>query len=571
MKPVNSQSNFSPSSWLLFRFEQSIGQETMDLFPSLKQSYLCEKVEDIRKTWYQHKLKVIVLLVGKQDTLLEDWVCRLLMALPEAPLVLLSAEPLILDETKLLELGVQDVWPIAELNEVLLVKMVQHAITRKQVEYQAHHLVHYDSLTGIANRTLFQDRLDHSLLHARREGHVVGLLTIDLDRFSVVNEHYGHDVGDQVLKQFARRLGAIVRRSDTVARLSGNNFAVLLENVANEDVITSVAKKLCRAFNDPYFIAEHEIFCSISIGIELASRVAYDGSQLLRRSEVALRQAKQDGRNDYRVFVTEMHPTDMIRASLESALHHALERKELSLQYQPQVRVSDQQFIGSEVLLRWNHETLGSISPVVFIPVLEETGLINKVGEWVLASACYQHQQWIRQGALPSDSKLSVNLSPRQFRQRDLADRISQVLATTCMKPENLTLEITEGVLMDNLQQGIDMLGSLREIGVSIAIDDFGTGYSSLAYLKDLPIDYLKIDRVFVKDIVEDKNDAAIANSIIVLAHNLGLEVIAEGVEDSSVLEILQTFDCDHYQGFFFSRPVGAEEIPSLAQQFSKD
>ena len=180
----------------------------------------------------------------------------------------------------------------------------RHAITRKQVEYQAHHLVHYDSLTGIANRTLFQDRLDHSLLHARREGHVVGLLTIDLDRFSVVNEHYGHDVGDQVLKQFARRLGAIVRRSDTVARLSGNNFAVLLENVANEDVITSVAKKLCRAFNDPYFIAEHEIFCSISIGIELASRVAYDGSQLLRRSEVDLRQAKQDGRNDYRVFVT---------------------------------------------------------------------------------------------------------------------------------------------------------------------------------------------------------------------------------------------------------------------------
>jgi diguanylate cyclase (GGDEF)-like protein len=469
MKPVDSHSNFSsPSSWLLFRFEDSIGQKAMAALPSLKQSFLCEKVEDIRKTWYQHKLKVIVLLVGEHDTLLEDWVCRLVMALPEAPLVLLSVESLILDEIKLLELGVQDVWPITELNEPLLARISHHAITRKQVEYQTRHLAHYDSLTGIANRTLFQDRLDHSLLHARREGHVVGLLTIDLDRFSVINDHYGHDVGDQILKQFARRLAEIVRRSDTVARLSGNNFAVLLEHVANEHVITNVAQKLCDAFNEPYFIGDHEIFCSISIGIELASRVGYDGSQLLRRSELALRQAKHDGRNDYRFFVTEMHPPDMVRASLESALHHALERQELSLQYQPQIRVSDKQFIGTEVLLRWTHETLGSISPAIFIPALEETGLINKVGEWVLASACRQHQEWLRKGVLPSDSKLSVNLSPRQFRQRDLADRILQVLEETQMKPQNLTLEVTEGVLMDNLQQGIDMLGSLREIGVSI-------------------------------------------------------------------------------------------------------
>jgi diguanylate cyclase (GGDEF)-like protein len=572
MRPTDSSSLFAPpATWLLYRFEETVGEKATAALPCLQEAHLCGQVEEIRKVWYEKKLKAIILLVEKHDTLLEDWVCRLVMALPEAPLVLLSLQPLALDEIKLLELGVQDVWPVTEVSETLLPRLMEHAIIRKQVEYQTRHLAHYDALTGVANRTLFQDRLDHSLLHARREGHVVALLTIDLDRFSVINEHYGHDIGDQVLKQFARRLADIVRRSDTVARLSGNNFAVLLEQMANEHVITGVAEKLCTAFNDPYFIADHEIFCSISIGIELASRVGYDGAQLLRRSELALRQAKQDGRNDFRFFMADLHPPDMVRASLESALHHALERQELSLQYQPQVRVTNKQFIGTEVLLRWTHETLGAISPAIFIPALEETGLINKVGEWVLASACRQHQEWIRKGALPVDSKLSVNLSPRQFRQRDLADRILQVLEVTQMKPKNLTLEITEGVLMDNLQQGIDMLGKLREIGVSIAIDDFGTGYSSLAYLKDLPIDYLKIDRVFVKDIVEDENDAAIANSIIALAHNLGLEVIAEGVEDPSVLGVLQAFGCDHYQGFFFSRPVDPEEIPVLAQQYKSE
>ncbi|MEH6450205.1 MAG: EAL domain-containing protein [Oleispira sp.] len=572
MKLSDSSTLFeTPSSWLLYHFDEALFHKMSSALPCLSEAHLCAKVEDIRKTWYQHKLKAIILLVEHHDTLLEDWACRLVMALPEAALVIISLERLALDEVKLLELGIQDVWSLEELTEALLPRIMHHSIIRKQVEYQTRHLAHYDALTGIANRTLFQDRLDHSLLHARREGHVVGLLSLDLDRFSMINEHYGHDIGDQLLKQFARRLADIVRRSDTVARLSGNNFAVLLEHVANEHVITHVAEKLCLAFNDPYFIGQHEIFCSISIGIELASRVSYEGSELLRHSELALRQAKQEGRNDYRYFVSNRHPPDLVRASLESALHHALERKELSLQYQPQVRVSNQQFIGTEVLLRWTHETLGAISPAVFIPALEETGLINKVGEWVLASACRQHQEWIRKGALPSDAKLSVNLSPRQFRQRDLADRILQVLEVTQMKPEHLTLEITEGVLMDNMQQGIDMLGRLRAIGVSIAIDDFGTGYSSLAYLKDLPIDYLKIDRVFVKDIVEDKNDAAIANSIITLAHNLGLEVIAEGVEDPNVLGVLQAFGCDHYQGFFFSRPVDPEEIPFIAQQLSSE
>lgn len=557
----------NPSEWLVHNVHQIPCAETSAILPCLKEAHWCNRGEDLRKIWYAKELKAVLLLAQHNDDLLQDLVCRLVMVLPEAPVVVLLGSEV--GHDKLLELGVQDVWITSELTDHLLMRSVAHARIRKGVEYRSRHLAHYDSLTGVANRALFQDRLDHSLLHARREGRIVGLMCVDLDRFSVVNEHYGHDVGDQLLKAFARRLSDIVRRSDTVARLSGNNFAVVLESVANEHVITSIAEKLTEAFRQPYFIGDHEIFCSTSIGIEVAHKIGYDASQLMRRAELALRDAKQDGRNDFRYFSAENYPIDQVRASLESSLHHALDRQELTLQYQPQVKVESGDFIGTEVLLRWTHSTLGPISPAVFIPALEETGLINKVGEWVLSTACHQHQQWIRQGALPNDSKLSVNLSPRQFRQRDLADRVLQVLELSELNPRNLTLEITEGVLMENMEQGIDMLCRLREIGVSVAIDDFGTGYSSLAYLKDLPIDYLKIDRVFVKDIVDDENDAAIANSIIALAHNLGLEVIAEGVEDPNILSILKAFGCDHYQGFFFSRPVDAEELPNLVQQAS--
>jgi diguanylate cyclase (GGDEF)-like protein len=569
MKPSNSTLvSVPPSEWLLYSFDQRIGKQAVDVVSHLKESHVCQKIEDIRKTWYRNNLKAIIFVADNHDAELEEWVSRLTTALPEAPFIFIFSESSNLNERKLLEIGVQDIWLLSDLSDSLFYRMVQHAITRKQVEYQTRHLAHYDALTGVANRTLFQDRLDHSLLHARREGHVVGLLTVDLDRFAVINENYGHDIGDQVLKLFAKRLSKIVRRTDTVARLNGNNFAVLLENVGTESVITEFVEKLCIDFIEPYSVGDHEIFCSISVGVETAKNADYDASKLLHRSELALRQAKHDGRNDYQFFKAKNYPPDMIRASLESSLYRALERNELSLQYQPQIRLSTKEFIGTEVLLRWDHETLGSIPPAVFIPVLEETGLINKVGEWVLTSACYQHQQWVESGILSEEATLAVNLSPRQFRQRDLADRILQVLEATKMNPYNLTIEITEGVLMDNLKKSVDTLGQLREIGVSVAIDDFGTGYSSLAYLKNLPIDYLKIDRIFVKDIVSERSDAAIANSIIALARNLDLEVIAEGVEDQNVIDILQSFGCDQYQGYFFSRPIDPEEIPALAQQY---
>lgn len=554
-----------PECWLVCSADLTSESETVSSFQCLRDACWCNDVTDIRKHWYQQNFRALIFISDGKEKGLSELITRMSMVLPEAPVLLLTSDQDITPD--IIRLGVQDVWPLSELTDTSLKRLVDHAVLRKESESRSRMLLHYDALTGVANRSLFQDRLDHSLKHARRENRIAGLLCIDLDRFRSINEHYGHDVGDQLLKAFAKRLGDIVRRTDTVARLSGNNFAVILETVANEPVVTSVADKLCSAFSAPCFVGKHEIFCSISVGVEMAHKSGFDSVKMMRNAELAMRQAKQNGGNQYHCFSAELNPPDQIRGSLESALYHALEREELSLQYQPQVRVDTGDFIGTEALLRWHHSALGQIPPAVFIPALEETGLIHKVGEWVLSTACHQHQKWIRQGAIPADAGLSVNLSPRQFRQRDLADRIEQILEMSELSPDNLTLEITEGVLMDNLEEGINTLGRLRETGVSVAIDDFGTGYSSLAYLKDLPIDYLKIDRRFVKDIVDDADDAAIADSIIVLAHHLGLEVIAEGVEDMEVLSILKEFGCDHYQGFFFSRPVDAEQLPLLVQQ----
>jgi len=487
------------------------------------------------------------------------------LMLPEAPLLVLLEH--LSDEEKLISAGVQEILSLHQAKSGLLSHVMLLAMARRQYDIDQKHAAHHDPLTGLANRGLFQDRLDHCLVQSQRRGLDVSLLFVDLDRFRVVNELHGHQFGDLLLIACAQRLRDTLRRSDTVARLGGNSFAVILEaggHQDNEQMSAAVAQKISTAFQRPFAIGGEEIFSTVSIGIELASRVSYDAGQLVRHAELALHQAKREGRNVSHVFCHRSSPADKIRVGLESALHHALEREELRLVYQPQVSISDQCFTGVEVLLRWQHPVLGDVSPAIFIPVLEETGLIERFGEWVLRNACQQYADWLSQGLVPEDSKLSVNLSPRQFRQRDLAERIQQLLADCALPPQRLTLEITESTLMVNLDHGVQILNRLRTLGVSVAIDDFGTGYSSLAYLKDLPIDYLKIDRMFVQDIVTDTHDAAIASSIINLAHNLGLKVIAEGVEDSAMLDVLAVFGCDQYQGFYFARPLPAADIPAL-------
>ncbi len=540
--------------------------ETLSLPPlpdvSLQQML---SLDDICAAWLEAQQGVVCLSSKRFDRHLEAAIARVRLMLPEAPLVVLLEH--LSDETRLITAGVQEVLSSHQAQSGLLLHVMQMAMARRQYDIDQKHAAHHDPLTGLANRGLFQDRLDHCLVQSQRRGQDVSLLFVDIDRFRVVNELHGHQFGDLLLIACAQRLQQTLRRSDTVARLGGNSFAVILEasgDLENESMSAAVAHKISAAFQKPFSIGDEEIFSTVSIGIELASRVSYDAGQLVRHAELALHQAKREGRNVSYVFCHRSSPADKIRVGLESALHHALEREELRLAYQPQVSVSEQRFTGVEVLLRWEHPVLGDVSPSIFIPVLEETGLIERFGEWVLRNACRQYADWLNQGLVPADTKLSVNLSPRQFRQRDLADSIQQLLADAGLPPQNLTLEITESTLMYNLDHGVQVLNRLRTLGVSVAIDDFGTGYSSLAYLKDLPIDYLKIDRMFVKDIVTDSHDAAIASSIINLAHNLGLKVIAEGVEDSEMLDVLAVFGCDQYQGFFFARPLPADDIPPM-------
>jgi diguanylate cyclase (GGDEF)-like protein len=495
---------------------------------------------------------------------LMDVIGRIRLKLPAAPLLVVLSETGSQD-INLIGAGVQDYVCIPSAEE--FTRRCDQAVARMHYEQTLRRLSHFDPLTGLANRGLFQDRLEQSLMQARRNSVNVGLLFIDVDRFRVLNDIYGHPLGDKLLVACAQRLMANLRRSDTVARLGGNSFAVILDGVRGINIITTVAEKLSNALKLPFRIDDNEIFITVSVGVDISCEANYDPAQMVRRAELALHQAKRDGRNACQVYTAQVAPMDKIRVGLESALHHAMERDELRLAYQPQVSVVGEQFVGVEVLLRWQHPVLGLVAPNVFIPVLEDTGLIEPFGEWVLRQACKQYRQWLDSGVVAANSKISVNLSPRQFRQRDLGQRIRDAIAETGLPPSNLTLEITESTLMYNLEQGAAMLSELRHMGVSVAIDDFGTGYSSLAYLKDLPIDYLKIDRSFVKDIVTDANDAAIANSIIALAHNLGLKVVAEGVEEQEILDRLAGFGCDQYQGYFFARPVSADEIPTLVKR----
>lgn len=465
---------------------------------------------------------------------------------------------------ELLRAGVQDVLHPQDSTERLQQAM-HSAIARKYYEASLRHQSQYDALTGLANRALFRDRFQHALNRGMRNSRTTALLLINIDRFKLINESLGQDAGDKLIQDVARRLKGLVRKSDTLARLGGDEFAVVLEDVQQDHVISMIASKTMDALAAPYHLKDEEIFITLSMGIDY-TRETDDGiEKLFRQADIALHRAKLSGRQGIEYYTPDMNISNKLRMTLESGLHYALQRSEFSLQYQPQIDINTGDFAGAEALLRWHHPTAGLISPNVFIPLLEETGLIIDVGLWVLRMACMQRKHWVETRVLPDTATVSVNISSVQFRREDLVEQIISVLNETGLPAHLLTLEITESTLMENLQGSLAGIETLRELGVEIAIDDFGTGYSSLSYLKNLPIDYLKIDRAFVKDLASDDRDAAIANSIIVLAHNLGLRVVAEGVEDVKALKVLESYACDQYQGYLFARPVDPEQLPTLA------
>jgi len=435
---------------------------------------------------------------------------------------------------------------------------------RIRAENEIQQLINYDTLTSLPNRTLLHDRLRQAIAQASRDRQMAGVLFLDLDRFKGINETLGHRAGDKLLKTIAKRLKACVRETDTLARIGGDEFAVVLMGVSSEEIITSITKKVLGLISEPIFINGHEIYTTGSIGIAVYPMDGDDGATLLKHADQAMYQAKERDGNNFQFFSSEMNIKVLERMMLENSLRKALEREDLFLLYQPQVDTRTGTIIGLEALLRWKHPDMGVILPDKFIYLAEETGLIIPIGEWVLRTACFQARAWQKQGFQPM--RMAVNLSAKQFAQKDLSETIAAILLESGLAPDWLELEITESTIMKNPDSNTRMLHKLKDMGISLAIDDFGTGYSSLSYLKHFPINRLKIDRMFVRDIAINPDDAAIVEIIISMAHTLKLSVTAEGVETRPLMEFLSSRNCAEMQGYLFSRPVKAEEITKILE-----
>ena len=428
----------------------------------------------------------------------------------------------------------------------------------KRIEYLATH----DSLTGLPNRVKFNQLLEQSIAAAAGGASRFAVLFIDLDRFKIINDSLGHAAGDTLLVEVAGRIRACLREDDVVARLGGDEFVVILNDIHDRAMVESIGRKILASLLPSIQLAGHECRTSGSIGIAMYPDNGTDAQTLTRNADIAMYVAKEDGKNDLRFFSSDNKTQSIERLMLETHLRHALDLDQLILHYQPKLDVATEVINGVEALLRWNHPDLGSLSPMTFIPLAEETGLIIPIGRWVLRTACAQNMAWQRQGLAPIT--MAVNLSPRQFTDESLLNDLDDVLRETGMSPHLLQLEITESMVMQNVERGIRVLDAIQSRGVRLAIDDFGTGYSSMSLMKQFPIDTIKIDRSFVRDIADDEQDRAITTAIIAMGKALGITVVAEGVETKEQDIFLRRRECDELQGYLFSKPVPADQIPPL-------
>ena len=435
---------------------------------------------------------------------------------------------------------------------------------RKQDAEQIRKLAFYDSLTNLPNRALSHETLKNELARNRPENELIGILNIDIDRFFNINDTMGHDAGDQLLQIIARRILRCNKEMDQTARISSDEFTVICSDISSPNQLAEKAQKILDSISEPIMLNKQEVFITASIGISIAPTDGDNDAILFRFAESARNHAKREG-NSFQFFNDEMNTQGFEQLVMKSSLRRALERDEFLLYYQPQIDIKSGKIVGAESLIRWMHPDLGLVAPNKFIPILEETGLISEVGEWILRTACQQNKQWQEQG-LPA-IQIAVNLSPRQFRQKNLLSSIEQTLSDTKLSAKWLELEVTESSIMDNPEEVAVTLKSLHELGIKLAIDDFGTGYSSLSYLKMFPIDVLKIDRSFIRDITFDKDDETIVKTIISMGHNLGLKIIAEGVELQEQLDIIKQYQCEWYQGFYLSKPLPADEFEKLLKQ----
>jgi len=436
---------------------------------------------------------------------------------------------------------------------------------RRRMEDQVNHMAFHDELTSLPNRLLLSQRLDRALTSHRRAGAQLAILFLDLDRFKVINDSLGHEFGDVLLRKVAERLRAQSREGDTVARMGGDEFVLLIENHGDIAAVSTRAQRLVEQLSAPYMLGSKECHVTVSIGISVFPTDGNDAQTLLKAADVAMYRAKDTGRDNYLFYSAAMNVHTAERLELEFDLRHALERQEFLLHYQPKVEMATGLITGIEALLRWNHPRRGLISPMDFIPLAEETGLIVAIGEWVLATACARTKKWQDQGI--SRLSVAVNLSARQFADPMLLPKLTRIIRASGLDPSSLELEITESLVMSHGESCVAVLQKLKSLGVRIAIDDFGMGYSSLAYLKRFPIDTIKIDRSFIRDIPADSDDKNITRAIIAMAHGLRLRVVAEGVETVEQLNFLRSQRCDIVQGYFLHRPLPEVELAGVLDE----
>jgi diguanylate cyclase (GGDEF)-like protein/PAS domain S-box-containing protein len=525
---------------------ETFSRSAEEIFEYARAEVLGRHVELLLTAGPSAELNVLKLLT---DRLVRDGGLRELFARRRSGEVIpveIAVTPLDYDEQRVFILTVRDI------------------TVRRQTEETLRNLAYLDALTGLPNRLLFHDRLMQSIERARRSRQMLAVLVVDLDRFKLINDSLGLEKGDQVLRAVADRLNRALRRSDTVARLGGDEF-MLLAAAASAEAAAKVAQKVLDTLRPPFSVNGHELTTGASIGIALFPHDGDDADTLIKNADTALSRAKEQGRNHYQFYTNDMNATAFERLMLESRLRKALEQGELVVHYQPQLSFETGRIVGVEALVRWFHPDLGMVPPAEFIPLAEETGLIVPIGEWVLRTACRDGRRWQEMGFAPL--RVAVNLSARQFQQRDLVESVGRVLEETSLPATDLELELTESVIMRDAAESVRRLRELTALGIQLAVDDFGTGYSSLGYLRTFPIRSLKIDRSFIRDIDRDPNGAAIAQAIIALASSLSLKVIAEGVETREQLDMLRGYGCQEMQGYFFCRPLPADELLALLRE----
>lgn len=461
--------------------------------------------------------------------------------------------------------GAQDYLIKGQIDSNLMVRSIRYALERKRLEDDIRYQAHHDPLTDLPNRLLFIDHLRREVAQAPRDKHLLAVMFLDLDNFKGINDSIGHEMGDQFLKTVAKQLTTLLREGDTVGRFGGDEFVLLLHRANQVEDVAKIVQRIIETIKTPWTMSGREFHITASLGIAIHPNDGEDAETLLRNADIAMYRAKEGGRNNYQFYTSAMSAKILERLELENSLRRALEHHEFVLHYQPRVNVNTAQIVGVEALIRWQHPDRGLISPAEFIPIAEESGLIVPIEEWVLHTACSQNKTWQKSG-FPTIC-VSVNISSRHFQQQNLPEKIDSVLKETGLDGHWLDLEITEGTAMEDVEHTIKMLCKLKEMGIRIEIDDFGVGYSSLNYLKRLPIDALKIDRSFVKDINIDLTDLAIVITIINLAKNLKLKVIAEGVETKEQLVFLKEQGCDEIQGYLFSKPVPVAGLEKMLLQ----